>query len=255
MAYGYLRRFLLVFFGGVFFVLSKGHAQSIDNVQVEVDGDNINVSFDLGYKSSIQEKYDIEIYSSRDNYSKPLVVKEGQLKDVPAMNRRITYVLDGMENFAEFKGEVDFQIIATMVYAPIVIDRPYQSEKYKRGSMVQVKWHGGIENETFNVDLYKDGVKMQTLDQNNEFGSYSWMMPKQQKKGNYKIAIQSEKNSLNRVLSPEFKVKARVPFIVKFLPVLAAGAAAYYVFGMQGGETGGGGGGDVNTLPDPPSLP
>ncbi|WP_119844905.1 Ser-Thr-rich GPI-anchored membrane family protein [Reichenbachiella sp. MSK19-1] len=248
----YLRTLFVFVF--VMVGLSKVQAQSINNVQVQVDGDDINISFDLKFKSSIQEKYDIEIFSSRDNYATPLAVKDGKLKDVAAVNARLTYVVDGAIVFEEFKGDVNFQIVATMVYAPIVIDTPSKPSKHKKGSMVQVKWHGGIEDEKFSVDLYKNGVKQETLDANNEYGTYSWVMPRKQKKGKYKLAIQSDSNSSNRAFSPEFKIKSKVPFIVKVLPVLAAGAAAYYFLEVQGGEsvTPPGGG---ESLPNPPELP
>ncbi|PIB36343.1 hypothetical protein BFP72_13530 [Reichenbachiella sp. 5M10] len=249
----YLRTFTVLLISTLFLIITDAQGQSLENVQVQVDGDDINVSFDLVYKTSLQEKYDIEIYSSRDNYTEPLKIKEGELKDVPALNRRHTFILDGMENFAEFKGEIDFQIIATMVYSPVIIDRPFESQSYKRGRMVEVKWHGGIENETFAVELFKNGVKMETLEENNQYGSYNWAMSSKQKKGKYQFAIQSEKNMQNKVLTPEFKVKSKVPFIVKALPVLAAGAAAYFILN-SGGESGGSGGG-TESLPNPPALP
>lgn len=228
-------------------------AQKIENVEVKLMNSDIILSFDLQHKESMQEQFEVEIFSSRDKYVKPILVKSGESKKVDSFGRK-EFVIDGKEVFSGYKGPLDFEIRATMTFSPIVVLKP-GATSFKKGRLVDVSWRGGLEDDAYNVDLYKGNTKVKNLGEKIELHSYSWVMPSSTKKGKYNLKIESTKNPANSAISAEFRVKNKVPFIVKFLPVAAIGAGVYFL--TQGGTTEPGGGTTTedNDLPDPPDVP
>ncbi|MGL1887454.1 MAG: hypothetical protein OCD76_13145 [Reichenbachiella sp.] len=228
-------------------LVSVSWGQSIDDIVVRLVNEDVEISFNIENKESIQEKYDVEVFSSVDNYGKALAIKTGEIESI-STNERIKLTIAGKENFEGFKGEVDFMISITMVYSPIILDRPSSVMKFKRGALVELAWHGGVESEKFNLDLYKSGIELQPLETNYDGNKYTWTVPKKIKKGKYAIQVASSENGLNKRITPEIKIKPKVPFIVKFLIVGAIGAGGYLIYDMTQPDPG----------PDPPlptSLP
>lgn len=239
-----------------FFVIGSLHAyaQRIDNVVVIATEEGIELSFDIQQKESLQELYNVQIFSSHDNYKLPLTLKKGSTEDVKTTDR-VKYLIDGETLFAGYKGEIDFKIKATMVYAPIIISKPYGSAKYKKGSLIEVSWRGGIENDTYDLELYKGTEKVKTLEHDISLHSYSWIVS-DTKKGNYKLKLSSESNDKNMAFSPEIKIKSKVPVIIKLLPLFAIGAGAYFYLNQPEDTPGGTTTTTTdNYLPGPPDAP
>jgi len=67
------------------------------------------------------------------------------------------------------------------------------------------------------------------------------------------LKITDTKNSEDVLYTSEFKVKPKVPLLIKVLPVLVIGGA---VVALSGGDGGGGGTDPVDdTIPGVPALP
>jgi hypothetical protein len=230
-----------------------GIAQKIENVVVISTEEGIELSFDIQQKESIQELYNVQIYSSFDNYKVPLQFLSGKTKDVKTTNR-LKFVIDGEEAFAGFKGEVDFKISATMIYSPIVMHKPYGAAKYKKGSLIEIAWKGGVEDDSYKLELYKGSKKVKTLESDISLHSYSWVADKT-KKGNYKLKVASVKNESNSAFSPEIKIKSKLPFVIKVLPLFAIGAGVYFLTSGGSDDAGGGTTPTGDSLPEPPQPP
>ncbi|MGL1887451.1 MAG: hypothetical protein OCD76_13130 [Reichenbachiella sp.] len=247
-----MRKILLVL-SFVFFV-SVSWGQSVDDIVVRLVNEDVEISFNIERKESIQEKYDVEVFSSVDNYGKALAVKTGEIESI-GTNDRVKLTIAGKENFEGFKGEVDFMISVTMVYSPIILDRPSSVMKFKRGALVELAWHGGVESDKFNLDLYKSGIELQPLETNYDGNKYTWTVPKKMKKGKYAIQVASSENGLNKRITPEIKIKPKVPFIVKFLIAGAIGAGGYLIYDMTQQTSTEVPVVDSSSLPPPPDAP
>jgi hypothetical protein len=230
-----------------------GYAQRIENITLISTEEGIELSFDIEHKESIQELYNVQIFASHDGYKLPIQPIGGKMTDLRTTDR-LRFVIDGEEIFAGYKGEIDFKIKATMIYSPIIMHKPYGGAKYKKGSLVEISWKGGVENDTYKLDLYKGTKKVKTLESDISLHSYSWVAS-DTKKGNYKLKIASMNNESNSAFSPEIKIKSKMPVIIKLLPLFAIGAGAYFYLN-QPEETPSGGGTVTNTdLPAPPGPP
>jgi hypothetical protein len=74
-------------------------------------------------------------------------------------------------------------------------------------------------------------------------GNYDLLIPKKTKSGKaYHLRVSDSKNSDEVVLTSEFQIKKRTPFIVKALPFLAVGVGVYLYLDSQN-----------NDIPDPPT--
>lgn len=215
-------------------------AQTIAIKKVELAGEKIIVHYDLE-DGNPNNEYKLDLYASADNYATPLAKVKGDvgLEVKPGIDRRIEWSI--RDEFGPYKGKLALEIRGK-VYIPFVKIQNFDTEKsYKRGNSYNIAWKPGSTN-SINIDLYKGGERVggESNLQNN--GSHTFYIPTHAKKGSdYRLKITDTKNSEDVLYTSEFKVKPKVPLLVKVLPVLAVGGV---VAALGGGGSGGGSGGD-----------
>jgi len=243
-------RGLLLF--SIFVSFFATSAQTIAIKKVELAGEKIVVHYDLE-DGNPNNEYKLDLYASRDNYATPLTKVKGDvgLEVKPGLGRRIEWSV--REEFGSFKGKLALEIRGK-VYIPFVKIQNFDSEKsYKRGNSYGIAWKPGSTN-SINIDLYKGGERVggESNLQNN--GSHTFYIPTHAKKGSdYRLKITDTKNAEDVLYTSEFKVKPKIPLLVKVLPVLAIGGAVA-ALGGGGGSAGGGTTGD-SVIPGVPALP
>lgn len=227
-----------------------GIAQEIRNVDVRLERDNVIITFDLSPKESVKERFDIEIYSSRDNYQTPVKVSEGNTKDVRPGNA-LQYIINAKEHFTGYQGELDFDVRATLTFSPVTFIEPYQDMTYKKGDFVRVAWRGGFTNDNYAISLYKGDNKVSYINSIVKTNDYLWNMPKGTKAGKYHFQLESNSSKELTAKSYEFVIKRKIPIAIKILPIVAAGVGVYFLTSGGGSESGGA----TYALPNPPDPP
>ncbi len=202
-------------------------AQKIENVKATINGDDIIITYDLSGKEG--QEFKINLYISNNNFSKPLIKASGDIgsKITPGKDKRVVW--NAKNELPEYKGDLVIEVrgeagvIASSV-RPLSFLSP-TGGKVKRGKIMSISWTGGSPTEGVDLSLMKDGaVKEKITDQSNN-GVYSWQIPKGTKSGSYQLKLTGTSSGF--AMSPNFKIKPKTPFIVKFLPFLAVGGAAY----------------------------
>lgn len=244
-----MRGFLLTI--GCFSLLAT-QAQTVSIKNVELAGEKIIVHYDLE-DGNPNNSYKLDLYASRDNYAAPLTKVKGDIgmEVKPGVDRKIEWSI--REELGGYKGRIALEIRGK-VYIPFVKLQNFDTEKsYKRGKSYSMSWKPGSTNP-INIELYKGGQRISgEMNQPNN-GGHTFYIPSQAKKGNdYRIKVTDTKSSDDVLYTSEFKVKPKVPLLVKVLPVLVIGGvvAALSGGGGGGGDGDGTGGGEIPL----PALP
>lgn len=227
-----------------------GSGQDFSIKRVELDGDMVNVYYDL-LDTTARRTYTVSIYSSRDNYISPLEKVAGDLglEVKPGANKKISW--NTRQELGEtFEGEVGLEVRGR-VYIPFVrLDGQYSS--IKRMKPYEITWTGGTQQNILNFDLYKDGEKVTSFPNIANVGHYTLTIPSSVKPGKgYSFKITDTKNKDQIVNTSTFVVKRKVPLVLKAIPVAVVGGLLYWLFTKPqtpGGQE------SIPTAPDPREI-
>ncbi|HNP17357.1 MAG TPA: Ser-Thr-rich GPI-anchored membrane family protein [Fulvivirga sp.] len=228
-------------------------AQSLTNIKAQLVDEKVIISYDLTTPAK-DHKFDVELYSSDNNYRAPLTLVKGDVgKEIlPGTQKRIEW--DAKSELKKYKGNITFEIRATLVAAMITFKNPIDDTQFRRGRTYQIDWSGGKNNPKFDLDLYRNNVKMEAIGKTDGKKNYTWTIPMSRKPGKYQIKLVD--NQTNVATTHEFKIGRKIPLVLKVAPILVVGALVGVL------ATGGGGGEtppvinpEVNNLPDPPGTP
>ncbi len=216
----------------VFFVLLLpfvSRSQELKINHLEYKEGQIIVSYDL-HDSLPGRAYTVRVYSSVDNFINPLsqIAGDHGIDVTPGPDKKIVWDV-ARELGDEFNGKFSLELKAR-VYIPFV--RMEGFEKYahvKRGSTHNLTWTGGTAQNILNFELMRGEHKVASFPNIANVGHYKMSLPKNIKPGNdYRFKISDSKNKDEVVYTSTFKVRRKVPLVVKAVSMLAgAGIAAY----------------------------
>jgi hypothetical protein len=224
-------------------------AQTVENINTRFDGEKIIITYDLVH-SNANEKFRVDLYSSHDTYTAPLKLVTGAAGDNVSPGRANRVIWDAKNTLLpDFDGEISIRIrVAKMVIAAPLSLNPLSANAYKRGRTITITWTGGLPADQINLQLFQNNsVVMPVAEHMPNSGAYSWKMPKQVKGKEYAIRLSNVLDPQNTVTTAPFRVKPATPFIVKALPVIAAGVVVFMMGSGDGGEQPP----DNNVLPGP----
>lgn len=218
----------------VFFGYSAG--QSINNVRAEKMGDNVKILYDL-QGGSPEALFDVAIYGSHNNFTAPLTLVTGDIgkRIQPGNNREVIW--RAKEELINYRGEVIFEVKATVMGGYYSINNPGASSSFKRGKLMPINWSGGATGENVKIELYKNQVKSETISESiSNQGSYVWTIPKGLKTGSgYQVKISNTRDYEQQGISKTFKLKKFPVGITVFVGAAAIGGALYAagIFGSK----------------------
>lgn len=230
-----------------------GFSQTVQIKSVELAGDKIIVHYDLEDPNPNNE-YKLNLYASKDNFIAPLTKITGDAggEVAPGANKKIIWSI--REEYGGYKGRVALEIRGS-VYSPFVKLRGFNPEQsYKRGKSYSLAWKPGASNP-INIELYKGGQRISgEMNQPNN-GGHTFFIPAQSKKGDdYRLKISDTRNSDDILFTQNFKVKPKIPLLLKVLPIMAVGGIAAFLAGGSGTPDPINNGGDAE-IPGVPVLP
>jgi len=220
-------------------------AQTVNIKKVELAGDKVFVYFDLD-DSNASHEFALNLYASRDNFTVPLAKVKGDVGQEikPGANKKIEWRI--IEEYGAYKGKLALEIRGR-VYVPFVKLQNFDTEQsYKRGKSYNLNLKAGNTNP-IHVELYKGSQRVSGEMNHPNNGSYMLTIPSNAKPGSdYRLKITDSKSNEDVVYSPLFKVKPKIPTVVKLLvPIVLIGGGAAALGGGGKKDTGGN-----NTAPD-----
>lgn len=244
----------LYFLGvGLFLFMAQVSAQSINNVQASISGSTVIITYDLT-SSDNGQKFDIEIKSSKDNFASALKEVTGDVGSNQSAGTGKKIIWDARKELGAFKGDISFEITATVTFTPLKFVKPIAGSGVKIGKPYSVQWVGGTEGRNLKLELMKNNTSVMDMGNINNTGSYTWNVPKTMEKGeNYKFRLLDPTKPNNAVLSAQFDLK-KTSILVYVIPGAVAVGVLTAVL-VSGGDGGGGGeptGGEELASPPPP---
>jgi len=226
----------LYFLGVGILVTSIIHAQSIKNVQANLNGSNVIISYDL-VASEKGQRFDILLKSSGDNFSSALkeVIGDVGANQTAGIGKKITW--NARKELGSFKGDISFKITAIVTFTPLKFVKPTSGAGVKIGKPYTVEWKGGTLNRNLKLELLKNNSQVMDIGNIDNSGSYTWNVPKTMKKGEkFQLRLLDPTKPNNAILSAEFKL-TKIPMYV----YIGAGAAVVGVLAavLLGGNNGG----------------
>jgi hypothetical protein len=234
----YYRVLLLLVSTWLVLLASTLCAQTVENINSRFDGEKIIITYDLVH-SNANEKFRIDLYSSHDTYTTPLKLVTGAAGDNVSPGRANRVIWDAKNTLPpDFDGDISIRIrVAKMVTVEPLSLNPLSANAYKRGRTITITWTGGLPADQINLQLFQNNsVVMPVAERMPNSGAYSWKMPKQVKGKEYTIRLSNVLDPQNAVTTAPFRVKPATPFIVKALPVIAAGVVVFMMGSGDGGE-------------------
>jgi hypothetical protein len=211
------------------FIATIGHSQKVNNVKAELDGDNVKITFDLEAQNS-SDLFEVKLFASHNNFSEPLKLISGTAGKSIKPGRFQVITWKAKEELVNFKGEITFEVRATLMGAYYTVTNPTSSGKFKKGKLMPINWQGGNSGEKVKIELVKLNQPVATISEGvGNQGSYIWTIPKNIKPSKaYQVRISSTSDVDSKGLSKAFTVKGKsaAPYII--ITLALGGGAAYY---------------------------
>ena len=220
------------------------YCQKIENTLAAVQRNKIIVTYDLSGAAG-NEKFDVALYSSHDNYAFPVKLVSGDVGlDVPAgRTKRIEW--NSKAELGNYKGELSFEVRAEVVTA---LTLPMDVKSVKRGKSLPLTWTGGHKSQEVKIELLKSGISQTVLATVANHGSYQWGVPSSQKPGkDYQVRFTTGKEIIT---SDPFSIKHKIPTLIKAVSI---GTVAILALSSGSSSSSGTATRDSN-LPVPPDL-
>jgi hypothetical protein len=208
----------------------------VENVNASFHGEEMVITYDLSFINADQ-KFKIVLYGSQDNYNQPLLSVTGDAGEsiLPGKLKRIVWDVKSVLP-TEFDGDILIKIKASKIAGPKLVFQPLTLKTYKRGRTISINWKGGYSSDKVTIALYQNNkFNLLVADKMSNTAAYEWKMPKSVKGGrNYTLRVNNAAWPDEHAESQAFRVKPRTPFIVKILPILAAGGVIAFLSGGNG---------------------
>lgn len=206
-------------------------AQTVEITNIEFSQNKVHLTYSL-QDTIIGRYYSIRLYSSEDNFLNPLneVSLEVGMEIPPGTNKKIIW--DAQKELgADFDGKVALEIRGR-IFVPFINMEGFEEIKtLKRKRPHNVIWTGGRPQNILNFNLYRGEKKVMTFANIANVGHYKLELPGHVRPGkNYRFLVSDTKNSDEVVQTGTFRVKRKIPLVIKVIPaILAIGAAKYFV--------------------------
>ncbi len=240
-----LKLYLLLFYLTIYAI--PAICQDADSVTMSIENDLVVVRYDF-LNGEADEVYEFYLYSSHDNFQKPLQQTTGDVgKGIKTGAGKVIY-WNAKKELGNFKGDLSLRIRGDK-YIPIVTyQNIFQNTRIKRGSRFDIQWKPGDKSTHILFSVTRRGVPVvdPVIVENN--GSFVWALPDNVSPGKgYAVRIADTNNLLREETSQSFSVARKSSLGLKMIPaaLVAGGIAAILLMGSE----------DEDAIPQPPAVP
>jgi len=205
----------------LWFIAFVANGQVIENVKATFADGKVFVMYDLTGGGE-KRRYAIELFGSHNDFSSPLKRVKGDVGKNVKGGKAKKIEWDAASELGPSGDEIIFRVKFELIPLPLVFKSPAEGSSLKRGKRTTVQWEGGAVNQSVRFELYKNGERVTIFTEAKNTGQYVWRVPKHLRKGSYMLKLKIGEESDN---SGAFKVKPRVPMLLKLSPFIIAGGA------------------------------
>lgn len=213
-------------------------AQEITDFTYQLVDTRVEISYTLSGQAS--DRYEVNLYHSLDNYTRPLTQVTGDIgmDIVPGRNKKVTW--DAKTELGEFKGGLSLKLRS--VFIPFLTFDISKGSKFKRGKSAEIRWDG--YSGKLDLELYQGRNRVSTLAALSSASSFTWNIPKEFNLGS-EYRMKASGNG-REVYSGPFSVKRKVPMALWIAPgVAVVGGIVAIIAGSGGTEP------EANLIPEP----
>lgn len=212
----------------------------IQSFQVAENG-IISFDFTVSPKYSLQERYTVYIYSSADNFQKPLSVSFTDV--IP--NQSTIATINGPMELQGYSGPLSFKLSAVASLFPVrVLNAP---KKLIKGREFIITWESIRDRHS--IELVDKNNRVIELSPRVAGRSYTGETPGNLKRGKYQLRITPVGQSEAATVIPEMRVAGKPMW--KFMAIGGAGVVTYVILNILDDD----GTPGVTEFPDPPRTP
>jgi len=201
----------------VVFLSLQMTGQQVTNINASLlDESIVRVAYDLEGEVSGQ-LFTVKLYNSTNQFSLPLEYVDGYVGErvEAGLNKFIDW--DISKELVAFEGELTFEVKAELTFTPINVVFP-EKNAITRGKQHIITWRGTNTGEHVDIQLYRDGRKINTISNTINDGQYEWEVPYSTKPGKgYSVKINSTSSSQTDT-GTEFSIHRKIPLLVKLIP-------------------------------------
>jgi hypothetical protein len=218
---------ILCLFGWTSFTVQ---AQQIELRAIEFAKNKMVIHYDL--VDSVEGRfYSIRLYSSADGFLNAVqkIIGDAGLEVKPGRDKKIEWAL-GEELGTSFEGKLAVEVRGRQFIPFISADNINAYKVFKRKRNYNLTWSGGTPQNILNFDLMRGDKKVMSFPNIANVGHHAFEFPAYVKPGrNYHFKISDSKNKEEEVKTNTFRIKRKVPLVVKALPAIALGALVYVI--------------------------
>jgi hypothetical protein len=213
-------------------ILAVGYTCAAQNLKIrniELRDTRLVLHYDL--LDSVEGRfYSIRAYSSTDSYLNPLEKVNGDigLEVKPGMDKIIEWDFRN-ELPAAYDGKVSVEVRGRIFIPFINVQSINQYKIFKRKRRYNITWTGGTPQNVLNFDLFNGDKKVYTFPNLANVGHYALEFPSHiSPDKNYRLRISDTKNKEEVVLTEKFRIKRKVPLLLKVIPAGLVGFGIYF---------------------------
>ncbi len=229
-----------------------GISQSVEIKNIELSEGKVEIAFNLN-DSIVGRYYTVRLYSSEDNFLNPLTELSGDvgMEVPPGAYKKVIWHAQ-KELGSSYNGKIGLELRAR-VYVPFInVDDFKDIKTMTRHRRQSITWSGGRSSNILNFNLYRKEDKITTFSNIANVGHHDLELPAHIKPGKgYYFLISDIKNKDEVVRTSEFRIKRKVPLLLKVVPVFGIAGAATLI---NPSSHGGGGSIPDPILPSDPNL-
>ncbi len=241
-----MKKYILILF--IISVSIKGYSQEFEITTIEQTPENLIVHYDLVDTTS-NRFYTVYLYLLTDSTIAPVKEVTGDvgLETKPGINNKISWNAK-KELGPDFIGSIQLEVRGK-VYVPFIEFEGFpENKELKRGKTYEFAWTGKSSSNILDFKLYRGDELKAVLPEVANTGDAKIHLPSSMKPGKYRFFITDSRNKDQEVHSPIFIIKPRLPWPIKAVPLLGAGAAGYFLLNQDTDDSF-----DVEGPPDVPS--
>lgn len=227
----------VLLFAIVLSFIANAQEVTITQVELQANGD-VLVHYNL-QDERLDRKYSLYLYTSADNFIQPLEKVTGDVGVDLSVGGNKKVIWHAKEELGEtFKGGVSLELKGSIYVPFIALDGFDDYKVFKRGKPYDITWTGGRGDNVLNFELYRGDDKVKVLEERPNVGNTTIVIPTDVKPGRYKFKISDSRNKDEVVYTLDFRVKRKVPLVMKLGIAAMIGGAVGYLASSGSSEAG-----------------
>jgi hypothetical protein len=223
---------------GAILFANQVEAQVFEIKKIDQASNEITIFYDLE-DTGKPSPYFIQLFSSKDNFTNPLVNVRGDvgIGIVAGINRKIIWNMRS-DLGDSFIGDIQLEVRGK-VYVPFIkLNQIGKNNMIKRATKTSLVWGGEINNKELIFDLYLNDERIQTIPSIANNGKATIVISSKVKPGNsYYFRISEVGNPEHEINTDEFAIKKRFPLIVKLAPAAIVGVVVILLLPDKPGDS------------------